>query len=355
MRLAVLSLALAFLGACEDNGEPPDGTVDPNAAVSAVDSVVTTFFDDNDAITGLTALGPLITGIVTQPTVVPSARLDEGTLQALGPSIAAALDRAREREVLAGPALSRIPSPLLGVTFVWDLVQRKYIIDPNDPGLAPANGIWFRLYTIDPGTGEPAAPLDDIGYLEIIDDSSLPSVNVGINGFIDGVGSLINYDVTGTLGSPNISLNMAGFVGDGTDQLDFNFLVSGSTSTFFVNFSLSVGSFIVTFDFIGDDTGAAQNTVLIANTSTEDLIEFTFNFDALGNITAGSGVRFNGVEVVVISGTADAASIMSVNGSPLSLAAIAQLFNGIQEVFGGIADLFIFGLGVTGNVIFTTG
>ena len=64
-------------------------------------------------------------------------------------------------------AAARIPQQYLGVTFVWDVATHHYVAS-DQPG-APANGVRFVLYAVNPVTGlpieNPLTPID--GYVDL--------------------------------------------------------------------------------------------------------------------------------------------------------------------------------------------
>ena len=361
-RLATMTLAISVGAACDDDGgtQLTGGNTQQVAQQSAasVDSILSSFFDDNDALTSLDVLGGLILGVTGSPLIAPNVpRPNRASMARAAEYLAASVQRLQELQgTPEGDGLrANIPSNLLGVTCIWDPTNVKWIIDPNDPGLAPPNGIRFRLYTIDQASQLPALPLDDIGFIDITDDSSPTTIDVGLVAEIDGVGTLVNYDITGSFGQTSFTLTMSGFVGNGTDQLDFNFTVGGSTDTFSSSFSLILGTTVVTFDFTGSSDGSGSNTVIISDAAADIVIEFIFNFDQFGNVALGSGVTVNNELVANITGTVDNAVLTGADGTPLTeaeLFALAGLFNAVGDLFEVMAELFTFGVGVAGTILF---
>src|SRR5438309_6956635 len=64
-------------------------------------------------------------------------------------------------------ATSIFPPTLLGSVFSWDPTSHGYVQSSSTGG--PPNGIRFLLYAIDPFTGEPATPLTQVGYADLLD------------------------------------------------------------------------------------------------------------------------------------------------------------------------------------------
>ena len=361
-RLATVTLAISVGAACDDDSDGGTQLTGGNTqqvaqqSAASVDSILSSFFDDNDALTSLDVLGGLILGVTGSPLIAPNVpRPNQASMARAAEYLAASVQRLQELQgTPEGDGLrANIPSNLLGVTCIWDPTNVKWIIDPNDPGLAPPNGIRFRLYTINQATQLPALPLDDIGFIDITDDSSPTTIDVGLVAEIDGVGTLVNYNIMGSFGQTSFTLMMDGFVGDGTDKLDFNFTVAGSTDSFSSSFNLILGTTVVSFEFTGSSDGSGSNTVLISDATADVFILFTFNFDQFGNVAPGSGVTVNDELVANITGTVDNAVLTGADGTPLTdaeLSALAGLFNAVGDLFEVMAELFFFGIGVTGSV-----
>jgi hypothetical protein len=226
----------------------------------------------------------------------------------------------------------RIPVGALGKTFVYNPATQAYEIDLARTD-APANGVWFVLYAVDPILGQPLSPLQEIGYIEITDDSSFPTATIGMTAVINGI-TLVDVDVSGTFTQTTVDLDFSGSLSNGSETLTFSIDVTGSDTAFTVNFTLAFSPYTVTFNFGGDAAGAG--TISATLSDGDDTIAFNLGIDAAGNIAAGSGVKFNGVDVAIISGNADNPVVTNGAGDPLTqqeLQALEDLFVGMGEIF----------------------
>jgi hypothetical protein len=321
-----------------------------------VDSVLAGFFDDNESVNSVSGpLGGLIAGITGQPSIAP---VDLSSIENdvwLGRSSAllreSLLDAARARST-GTLYTANIPTNLLGVTCIWDPVDQNYVVDPNDPGLAPANGIRFRLYALDAVTMLPETPLQDIGFLDIIDLSADPNLDVSISSEIGGV-TVLDYSVTGTFDAAGFSLGMMGFVSNGTDQLDFSW--SAATTETSSSFSLSVtaASLEMSLDQTLDQSGLIITTIAVTNLATSDELEIILGFNqSTIEVTPESGVFFNGEEVADFRSQDQSITLVPASGSSLSdqdLNALLNTLNIFAELFVGMEELFLFGVLASGN------
>ena len=66
---------------------------------------------------------------------------------------------------LASPALR---PEALGSTYIYDPALRRYVVAPGRSG-APANGVRFILYAVNPVTHEPISAVE-IGYADLLDE-----------------------------------------------------------------------------------------------------------------------------------------------------------------------------------------
>ncbi len=366
-RIVALSLALFFVAACDDDDiTMPALGVDPGASAAVVDSVVNQFVGENDALETLGFLGPIIASITSSPSVAPAMPPVTGFGSASF-AMMSSIERLTELPGLS-PAIN-IPDALRGVTCIWDPTANNgaggYVIDPTAAPL-PTNTVRFRLYNIDPTTGLPALPVadNDIGFVDVRDDSNLQvtplNVDVGLTAVVGGV-TLVDYDVTGTFSETDFTLTVAGMLSDGVDNLNFSFTVAGSSTSFSSSFTLSLGVINVslTFSATQDPTTNALTggslSVTISDVSTQDFIAFTINFDANGELS-DSDVVINGEVVAVLTGNlfTDQVFISAADGSPLTnqqLIALANLFEGVEDIFEAMSELFVLGVGLIGIAV----
>ncbi len=242
-----------------------------------------------------------------------------------------------------GISPERIPVGALGKVFVYNRDTSQYEIDPLRE--APSDAVWFILYAVDPVLGIPIeveGALVEVGYLEIRDTSSFPTVNIGMKAVVSGIDA-IDVNVTGALSETALDLNFAGSLSDGVGELDFTLALDAVTNatetTFSSDFNFSTSGFNVNLNLTGIE-------------ETEGAIEFSiddgtniiaFNLQVSGGvILEGSGVVFGTTQVAILSGTLDNPTVTNGDGDPLTqeeLTALGELFEAMEDIFD-----FFFGL-----------
>lgn len=109
------------------------------------------------------------------------------------------------------PQDSLIPDTLVG-TWVWDVATDAYVKSVARP--APANTVRIILYVTDEVTEMPVEPVDEVGYLDVIDNQpTTPGYSIGIT-VKDSLGTTtyFDYDVSVTPGTNSFSATAIGFV-----------------------------------------------------------------------------------------------------------------------------------------------
>ncbi len=315
--LTALAFSLSVTAACDDTTTTGGAGLDALAAQAVVDSVVTKYIDDNGAVGSLNDLGSLITQITS--------------LQDPAPPFAG--------------SPSRIPSALLGATCAWDTLTQGYFDDQTRRGEGPPDAVRFLFYTTDSGTGLPVRPLEETGWVDVSDSSIGTTIDVSIAaGDING-NTLLDYGISGTYGA-TLNLLMSGHLSDGVDQLTFAFdvfadEVSGSSSL-----AMDFDGFAFDFDLDFSETGGTSYMASLTDPQNHS-IEVMLGFDNMGDVIAGSGVKFNDVTVAEFSGTIDQQNLVPVEGSDLTqqdIAALGLMFGVAQQGFFALDFLFSFGL-----------
>jgi len=337
-------------GACNDNGTNPvdPGDFDPVATEQAVQDLQNRLNEDSDM---MVSLGLVSEGLGMQmgASWVMPRELD----QAATPFSAQFV----RNYALSGSAAEPVfPPELLGTTFEWNLLEGHYV--PTERAGAPANGIRFILYAIDPLTRTPTDPLVETGHLDLTDEGGTSTTRLGIEA-VSGSETLIDYFIELSyviLGENDISVTVAaeGFISDGVDRLDFvlsqGATLRGSTETIDMDlvYSLSLAGQNVSvtvemhgeFDFSGDIPIEAASVELRVQNGTE-FVDFEMTLGADNSLTGV--IQYNGVDVVYISGTEGDPVFESATGEPLTLeevAALVDLFDMINDVFDLVEELF---------------
>jgi hypothetical protein len=328
------SAALVLVGvvaACGDSTGPEDfSPTDANTKVEAVLSALS----DNAALASLTVLAPYMQ-FGGAPMALSVAPFD--------PTEPLALTAAERLQALraAGPSfgssapLALFPADLLGKTFVFNPDQEQYEIDETRTD-APEDGVRLILYAVDPVLGLLVTPLDEVGYLDLIDVSTASSDALRLVAVI-GNETFLDYVASATQTTTSATIAAEGFLSDGTDQVDFDLSLTAATSGVSVDYLLSAGG---------------NSVQLEASIGGEDDIEVTLTVEADDDTivltvtvtpsTLSGQITYNGDVAVTISGTPNSPTFERPDGTPLTqqeLDALEALGNLTGEIFDAFDNL----------------
>ncbi|MCH9015058.1 MAG: hypothetical protein IH877_05145 [Gemmatimonadetes bacterium] len=269
-RTTILTAVAVTLTACSDGLGPDTASfdaVETQANVQTVDAVFSAAaWESFEALGGMFIAGSPVAGALAQHSAdlliagtMPDAEERERVMGMIASEIVAAIE---------SPSLSLVPiisENVRGTTFVFDPTLDRYVADPELTG-APANGVRYILYAINPITREPLVD-NEIGYADIIDLDS-PSAN-GISlhflAVSDGVTHL-DYTVTTERTDESGTIAVSGSVTNGTDTLEFTINIAGMSTTagqtVDVNFSVDIVGRNFGFDlvFAGVKQGGAESS-----------------------------------------------------------------------------------------------
>ncbi len=342
--VAVLALAA---GACDDNGTNPVNPLDfdPVATEQAVQDLQNRLAEDSDM---MVSLGLAAEGLAMAGGAAPM-RID----RAPTPFSAQVIQGFSMSASSAEPVF---PPELLGTTFEWSFAEGHYVQTLRTG--APANGVTFILYAIDPITGVPVEPLVETGFLNLTDEGGASNYRLGLYAESGG-NALVDYyiDLSYALVGLNdiaVTATAEGYISDATDQLDFVLsqaaTLYGATETLDMDFvyslSLAGQNASVTvemhgeFDFAGEVPLEAATVDLRVQNGTE-FVDFEMTLGTDNSLTGV--IQYGGVDVVYISGTEGDPLFESATGEPLTVeevAALVELFDMIDDVFDLVEDLF---------------
>lgn len=342
--LFVAGLSLGF-AACSDNPAAPGGagggTFSPQQTAQSVSGVQSDLSGGN-VVPTLSLIGPALKAATGgAPSVVPG-NLDQ-------PRLAIASLAVKSFVLSGGGSVPIFPSNLLGKTFVWDTLTSAYVVDAALTG-APANGVRFLLYAIDPFTGQPALPLNQIGQVDLVDQSTPSSTRLGVTA-VSGGTTVVDYfiDASFTQTAQDVTVTMLGqgFLTDSSQRVDFDLSQSGTFTLGAPTFALdalhnisvtSAGLSIAldlngTFDMTSEDPTTASATVTVVDGSDTLVISVQIT-----NSTQLSGtIAFNGSVAVTIGGTLAAPTFTSADGTPLDASDLAAL-DDIEDLFSDVFD-----------------
>ena len=197
----VILAAAVMLGACGGDSNDPT-PFDPAAMSDDFDRALGTYaaiFNSDlgrnfelvaNELGDMTGAGPVVT---------LTASALASAVEAGGPvshaSVAAAVKSLLHTGTTVSGAAVILPSELLGTTFTWDTGTRDYIAAARTD--APADGVRFVLYALEPDVDFPAEPLSEIGYLDLHDLSTASADVARLVLVTDGV-TRFDYRVTAT-------------------------------------------------------------------------------------------------------------------------------------------------------------
>lgn len=329
--IAIPAMALAlYASACKESTSP--SSVDPAAMATTVNNF-SSVFTGNAAFQSLSALSENFT--LGAPAALPIAPV----LPAPGASWqeAAASARSLMTQLSArAPAavLALFPANVLGKTFQWDTLASAYRITDSSLAGASANGVRFFLYVVLPGTHVPVLPLQKIGYVDLIDQSTAQA-NILRIVLQFGAQTIADYTITGVKTTTDLTLTANGYVTDGVTQTTF---------TLQHVLTLADSSLLVDYDASGGGASVAMHTTISGaggNTLTLDwTVEKNGSVAVIGTITPiaiNVQFQFNGTTWATVSGDPNAPIFAGANGRQLTtteLVAMGQILEG----FGAIAD-----------------
>ena len=251
-------------------------------------------------------------------------------------------------------ARSLAESPALGTLLHDDLRGRTYDRDGgdyrhnDDRTDAPADGVRFILYEVDPVTGEPGDT--EIGYVDIIDESTDLAYVARVIVVTGGV-EHINYTVSVGEGTESVRFEVVGFISDGTDRVDvdlsMSFVNEEGVSTATVDQLIAVPS----RDFEVDATTVAefhheteQGSITVDaafmqgvhTVTVSALIEFGEGDGDDGTDSGTVEIRVDGLLFAVVTVDGDTVTVQDASGGELT----AREAGAVRNIFDALEDLF---------------
>jgi hypothetical protein len=333
------AVAAAFVvAACGDGNGPGGGEFDPGTSQQEAEAVLATV-GDNPAIRSLSLIDP--------------AQMDfaaTGLLEATLPSVPTGITNARpwalRRYGMAErlrPSLSRtgtdlvIPTDVRGTTYVYNTSSGDY--EESSQSGAPSNGVRFILYEVNDAGTAPVMPLNDVGHLDLLDESSGSTNALGIVGVIDGE-TLLDYTASASATQSSFGFGAEGYITDGTTRLDFVLENEFSESELHILYQMDVAGEDTGFRFeiTADATGGAEIEIEVSAGGDTLLFHAEGELEGDENFVVSGTVSFNGDVVAEFTTDGDDVEFTDADGNPLSqedLAALEELFE-----FGALFEVF---------------
>ena len=237
-------------------------------------------------------------------------------------------------------AITVLAPNVLGKTFTYDTTSRRYA--PSDRSGAPANGVRVVLYseTMDhlPIIGQ------ELGFAELTNEAPLSLTTGAIRlAVVTGGVTRLSYGVSFTLPGVTPSLNIDGFLADGTNRLEFTIAASpGNTGSGIgiVNATLRVPSEKVEVLATIHAAPAGSGTIDLVVSSGTDRIAVTA---AMSADQVNASFTVNGAVLARATGAASGPTIVSASGQELSageqeaLGRIVSTTSGIVQLLNDLA------------------
>jgi hypothetical protein len=307
--------AAVALAACGNSTSPPDD-FDPRT-IEDIASGVFNVLGANPAVRSISAVADGFTGAFAG---LAPARLQRAGVVADGVPI---------------------PDGARGQTFVFNVDAEHYELASGMAG-APANGSRFILYSVSADGESVALPPQEIGYLDLTDESSETPL-LGVTAAVDGVTQL-DYDVsaTGSVFGGTLRVNADGYVTDGTARIDFQLAQSLSLATGFrFDYILTdpVDGTTATLLFTGDtQTALATSSLTVTSNGRLVTVQVTATIESAieGVVTVDGATAFH------IGGTLEDPTFTDHDGNPVTsaeLAALNHLLDLVDDLFEALTDV----------------
>ena len=339
--LAAVALSLALAACGKDNGP---STFDPQGTSTDMAVAQDAFAAQQTA--SFAAIGPDISAGLNGSLVVASS----AALAVRGPSVASAVLARKLVSALprGGAAIqatvAAIPSSVLGTTYVWDETNHLYVASSVTG--APANGVRFVLYAVDPVMLRPVEPVVEVGYVDVIDQSTASTTDIRVK-VVEANVIYLDYDVTGTATASGGVVTISGFASNGSSRADFNLKNTISDTAGGLVLSLD-------YDINVPSRGLALNwTATFANISATDVavtLDLAIagpngNVRLVGTYGASGGtftVKVNGDPFATITLTGSSSVITGASGNPLTPdeeASLQTILDYYDQSQGAFTDL----------------
>ncbi|HJR15748.1 MAG TPA: hypothetical protein VJ808_02760 [Gemmatimonadales bacterium] len=232
-------------------------------------------------------------------------------------------------------SIAAIPAEVAGKTYEYS--GGSYIATDR-PG-APANGVRFLIYAVNPLTFQPVEPLQEVGYVQLTDESgsSTQAARVVV---VSGETTYLDYTVTATATTSGGRITVAGYVSDGTIRANINLRSTvtesdGLTLLYTVDVPQRDVSITLTMSMTGFDQESATINIDLGMSGPNGSVSMS------GQLTETGGtltVRVNGDQFATIASSgASEPTITGADGQPLTDGDVDAL----QGIFGVTGEAFI--------------
>lgn len=230
-----------------------------------------------------------------------------------------------------------------GTTFVYDTLSGGYVPRFNRPG-APANGVRFILYAVNPITGAPEVSAE-VGHADLFDLGSVNGPEVSLQFIVVSEGDIfLDYSVTAAGDQSGGSVSIDGFAGLSADRLSFSIEAESTsadaTTATGVRFDIAIPEkgFDVRADLASVDTDQGETGSVDIRVRHRGS---TIRIQMDGGATAAeASFLVNGELFATATGSGGGVILRGADGEELNaeelqaLHAILRLADGLTRLFG---------------------
>jgi hypothetical protein len=340
--LAVVALIGLMTGCGGNDSTAPDAPFDPAGTSSDIDAIEASY--ESDAMYGFQSAMPAISTTLGESSAAVALRAAPSKIMATGKSGAReyASTLARLYSVpTAGmrPVGSRaaILEEHLGKTFVRNASTLEYEV--SDRTGAPSNGVRFIVYTVNPISGQPVTPLQEVGYVQLTDlsGSTTQAARVLV---VSGDITYLDYTVTAMATTAGGLITVAGYVTDGATRANVNLRSTvNQTAGLTMLYSIDVPQRDVSIDLTMSTTGLDPETATfgidLGMSGPNGTVSMSGQFTATGGTIV---VRVNGDVFANITSEGPGEPIITgADGQPLTAEDQATF----QNIFALTGEAFI--------------
>lgn len=350
---SALAVSLVLVG-CQTSTEPVGTLSDPattGAQAAAIDSALSA-----PAVASFQALG---SQIHMAPVRAAAGAIGALSLSQEGQDRYAALSRQSRalQQVIPGfieiGAAGIFPDSLLGAIYAWNTDSGRYT--RSSPTGGPTNGVRFLLYATAAGAGHPSLPLVQVGYVDLVDESSAGTARLHIlikNN--DGTFTFLDYLFSASGNSSNFNASVIGtvtngLVGDANKTLTFNFSATGSSTSVTLTVSIYLNNPAVTVEETLTHVDDGTTTTLTVNflfTRPGETLRLTGSVatsNADGSAVFNITVTVNGRSYCRITGGTNQPVITRSGGgqlTPAEIVALGHVLIAAADVSGHVTEMF---------------
>ncbi|HUF31044.1 MAG TPA: hypothetical protein VMM77_10390 [Gemmatimonadaceae bacterium] len=227
------------------------------------------------------------------------------------------------------PSLATLPPEVFGTTFTFDPGSNTYV--PSDRTGAPANGVRFIIYAVDPITNVPIVGTE-VGHADLIDTSAGSELGAGLRLIVvGGSTTYLDYAFLASGTTNSTILQVDGFVSDGSTMLNFGIdatvaIVEEELSVD-LDFSFAIPSrqFSVTASLdglVGSSASLGEITLTIVSAGAHVRFEI-----AEDESTLNATVYVNNRIFATVTGDPADPTVLGAGGNELTAEEIAALSN----------------------------